>query len=201
MPRHALIIALTAIVFASPTAATAQDVVPLGGQGENIAPVARVLIPRATEVEMAGDWAFVATDAGEEGEGGLTIVNVADPAKPFIEGTWTAEMGGLRDGSYGDVDLSPDGNLAVITNAHCGTCAEGQVAWAVLLDVSDKAKPTLARQDRRRRDDGLRPHRRRSTTRRSTSTRRCGRCSRRTATPTSPCSTSPTRPRRSRRAS
>jgi len=123
--------------------ALAQDVVPLAGKGENIQPIARANIPRATEVEMAGDWAFLATDKGEDGEGGLVIVNIADPAKPFIEGRWTAEMADLRDGSYGDVDLSPDGNLAVLTNAHCSSCAEGKVAWAVLLDVSDKAHPKL----------------------------------------------------------
>jgi hypothetical protein len=134
--------AVLALAILAP-AAPAQDVVALAGQGENVQPIARVNIPRATEVEMAGDWAFVATDSGEEGEGGVVIVNIADPAKPFIESRWTAEMGGLRDGSYGDVDLSPDGNIAVLTNAHCGTCAEGEVAWAVLIDVTDKAKPKL----------------------------------------------------------
>ena len=35
---------------------------------------------------MAGDWAFVATDQAEEQQGALYIVNVADPARPFIEG-------------------------------------------------------------------------------------------------------------------
>ncbi len=134
--------ALAALTLA-PATASAQDVVPLAGQGENIQPIARVLIPQATEVEVAGDWAFVATDKGEEGEGGLVIVNIADPTKPFIEGRWTGEMGDLRDASFGDVDLSPDANLAVITNAHCTTCSEGNVAWAALLDVTDKAHPKM----------------------------------------------------------
>ena len=142
MTHRVLAAALTAFSLSAP-AALAQDVVPLAGKGENIQPIARVNVPRATEVEMAGDWAFIATDKGEDGEGGLVIVNIADPAKPFIQGRWTGEMADLRDASYGDVDLSPDGNLAVLTNAHCSSCAEGKVAWVVLLDVTDKSKPRL----------------------------------------------------------
>ena len=133
---------LAALALLASTA-HAQDAQPLAGEGENIQPIARVAVPRANEVEMAGDWAFVSTDRSEDSEGGLTIVNIADPAKPFVQGRWTADMGDLTDGSYGDVDLSPDGNLAVITNAHCERCAEGQVAWAVLLDVSDRSDPRM----------------------------------------------------------
>lgn len=135
--------ALAALALSTP-AALAQDVVPLAGKGENIQPIVRVNIPRVNEVEMAGDWAFVSIDKGESGEGGLTIVNIADPTKPFIEGRWNAETAGLRDASYGDVDLSTDGNLAFLTNAHCSSCAAGDdFAWVAIVDVSDKAHPKL----------------------------------------------------------
>jgi hypothetical protein len=143
MNLRALLAALLALAVCAP-ASFAQNVVPLAGEGENVQPIARVKIPRATEVEMAGDWAFVAADLTEEGEGALTIVNVSDPTKPFIESRWTGEMGGLKDVSWGDVDLSPDGNLAVLTNAHCETCSEGKVVWVALIDVTDKKNPKLA---------------------------------------------------------
>ena len=126
--------------------AAAQEVVPLPGEGENIEGVARVKLEAVTEVEMAGDWAFVATDDPDEDGpklGGLEIVNIADPTKPFVEGHWDGDMGGLTDASFGDVDLSPDGNLAALTNAHCSECAEGEVPWVVLIDVTDKANPKL----------------------------------------------------------
>src|SRR3954453_11283049 len=132
--------AFVALSLFVPTAA-AQDVVPLAGKGENIQPIARVKIPRVNEVEMAGDWAFISADANEDGQGGLVIVNVADPAHPFVEGQWRAQQAGLINSSYGDVDLSPDGNLAVLTNAHAPKRTEGQVVWAVLIDTSDKAHP------------------------------------------------------------
>jgi hypothetical protein len=143
MNFRALVAALVALAVCAPTS-FAQDALPLAGEGENIQPIARVKVPRATEVEMAGDWAFVAADLTEEGEGALTIVNVSDPTKPFVESRWTGEMGGLQDVSWGDVDLSPDGNLAVLTNAHCERCSEGKVVWIALIDVTDKKRPKLA---------------------------------------------------------
>ncbi|MEJ7891482.1 MAG: hypothetical protein WKF94_02445 [Solirubrobacteraceae bacterium] len=118
---------------------------PLAGEGENIEPVARVQIPGANEVELAGDWAFMSVEkAADGGEGGgLVIVNIADPTRPFVQGRWNASSAGITDAGYADVDLSPDGNLAVLTNSHCSDCKEGVVAWAVLIDVSDKSKPKL----------------------------------------------------------
>ena len=127
-------------------AASGQEVVPLAGKGENIEPVARVNIEAPTEVELAGDWAFVATDDPDEGgpkQGELVIVNVADPTRPFVQSTWTPADAGITDASFGDVDLSPDGKLAALTNAHCSSCTEGEVAWVVLIDVTDKSKPKL----------------------------------------------------------
>ena len=119
------------------------SVIPLFGEGENIEGVKRVEFPGPTEVELAGDWAFVSTDKTDKTPGGLVIVNIADPEDPFIEGTWHSPQDGIEDGSFGDVDLSPDGNLAVVTNAHCDDCTEGEVVWAALIDVSNKAHPRL----------------------------------------------------------
>lgn len=136
--------ALAALALSAPIASAQEVVVPLKkAKGENIDPVARVLIPGANEVELAGDWAFVSTDKVGTTTGGLTIVNVADPTKPFIQGTWTGSDSSIADASFGDVDLSPDGKLAALTNAHCGACAEGKVPWVVLLDISDKSAPRL----------------------------------------------------------
>ena len=120
------------------------SVVALFGDGENIEGVKRVEFPGPTEVELAGDWAFVSTDKTDKTPGGLTIVNIADPEDPFIEGTWHSPQDGIEDASFGDVDVSPDGNLAVITNAHCNDCEEGKVIWAALIDTTDKANPKLA---------------------------------------------------------
>jgi len=141
MIARSLVGAFAVLIVLSPPA-LAQDVVPLAGKGENIQPIARVNIPRANEVELAGDWAFVSTDEHEELGGRLVIVNIADPAKPFIQSVWDSAKAGVADQSYGDVDLSPDGNLAVLTNAHGDGDGEGGV-WDVLIDVSDKSNPKL----------------------------------------------------------
>ena len=148
-----LLLCLTAFAVAAP-AASAHDadmpdseggeVVGLSGEGENVQGVKRIQFPGATEVELAGDWAFVATDKTDDAPGGLVIVNIADPKNPFIQSTWHSPQGGIEDGSFGDVDLSPDGNLAVLTNAHCDQCKEGKVPWVVLLDVTNKTRPKLA---------------------------------------------------------
>src|SRR3954452_25580653 len=82
LPRS-LVAAFIALFILVPTA-SAQDVAPLAGKGENFQPIARVKIPRVNEVEMAGDWAFLSQDKTENGEGGLVIVNVADPTHPYI---------------------------------------------------------------------------------------------------------------------
>jgi hypothetical protein len=145
MTIRATLGAIAALCVLASTA-SAQDVVPLAGTGENIDPVVRVEIEAPNEVELAGDWAFVSTDDPDEGgpkQGELVIVNVADPTRPFVQSTWTPADAGITDASWGDVDLSPDGNLAALTNAHCSSCAEGKVEWVVLIDVTDKSNPKL----------------------------------------------------------
>src|SRR3954469_25915630 len=100
MLTRSLVAAFIALFILVP-AASAQDVVPLAGKGENFQPIARVNVPRVNEVEMAGDWAFLSQDQGEDvgadGEGGLVIVNVANPENPFVEGQWHAEQAGIAD--------------------------------------------------------------------------------------------------------
>lgn len=140
--RSAAAAALSALAVLTPAVltptASAQTVVPFAGEGENLQPVVRVKVPRVNEVELAGDWAFLSTDSGDEGEGGLAIVNIKDPTKPFVEGTWNAAMAKL-EGSYGDVDISPDGKTVYLTNAH-GSVTEH---WIAIIDVTDKSKPKL----------------------------------------------------------
>lgn len=132
-------LAVAAALFFVPATASAQELAPLTGTGENVAPIARLKLPGVvTEIALAGDWAFVATDAIEEQCGCLYIVNISDPTKPYVQGTFDAAKTELKDQSYGDVDISPDGNLAVLTNAH----GSGPT-WAVLIDTTDKANPKL----------------------------------------------------------
>src|SRR3954462_13041710 len=106
------LIFLFAVAAIAAPGASAQA--PLAGKGENIQPVARMPIPHPNEVELAGDWALVSDDdaAGDGSPGGLVIGNIQEPQHPFIEGKWDCP------GGWGDVDLSPDANIAVLTKAH-----------------------------------------------------------------------------------
>ena len=129
--------ALALVVIAVP-AASAQ--VPLTGTGENLQPIARMPISHPNEIELAGDWAFVSNDLNDNDDEGLIILNIADPAKPFVEGRW------LCDGGWADVDVSPDGNLAVLTNAHNTSGSNGctdDTATVALIDTTDKRNPKL----------------------------------------------------------
>ena len=138
-----LITALALFALVAPASAQQR----LTGTGENIEGVARVDVPGANEVELAGNWAFVSTDAVGDQTGGLTIVNIAKPSRPFVQATWFSGEATPEDAnaSFGDVDLSADGNLAVLTNAHAASrgAGEGKLAWAYLIDVSDKDNPRL----------------------------------------------------------
>ena len=138
-----LVISLAVTAVLTPSAMAA-DYVPLSGKGENISPVTRVPIKGVNEVEMAGNWAFVSTDQGPTGgdDGGLVIVNISNPKRPYIESTWYGKAHGVDDVRSGDVDLSVDGKLAVLTNAHCSDCT----TWAFLIDIRDKSKPKLVGQ-------------------------------------------------------
>ena len=107
------------------------------GQGENLQPVARLPISNPNEVELAGDWAFVSNDgSNDSGIGGLWIVNIKDPVHPYVEGRWDCQ------GGWGDVDVSPDANLVVLTNAHQAECLDGGTQ-DVIIDTHDKKNPKL----------------------------------------------------------
>ena len=131
---------IAAFALLAPAAASAQA--PLTGTGENIEPIARVPIAHPNEVELAGDWAFVSDDGdySEEG-GGLVIVNIADPRKPYIQGRWKC------DGGWGDIDISPDANIAILTNAHNSECLgkndDDDKTHVAIIDISDKSNPKL----------------------------------------------------------
>jgi len=122
---------ISALALAAIAAPSASAQAPLAGTGENIQPIAKIGIVNPNEVELAGDWAFVSSD-----EGGLVIVNIANPEKPFIEGKWDCA------GGWADIDLSPDATLAILTNGHNINCLEeGGDNAAVLIDITDKKNP------------------------------------------------------------
>jgi hypothetical protein len=141
MTPRTLRLAPMLLALAAIAAPTASAQAPLAGTGENIEPVSRVPIAHPNEVELAGDWAFVSDDGSYSAEGGgLVIVNIADPRKPFIEGKWDCDAG------WGDIDISPDANIAVLTNAHSGECDaidKKTETWIAILDISDKKHPKL----------------------------------------------------------
>jgi hypothetical protein len=124
------------LALAAGAAPSASAQVPLAGTGENIQPIARVPISHPNEVELAGDWAFVSDDARDDDTGGLVIVNIANPEKPFIEGRWSCP------GGWADIDLSADATIAVLSNGHTTECLDGNTA-AVILDIKDKKNPKL----------------------------------------------------------
>ena len=80
----------------------------------------------ATEVEMAGDLAFLV------GGGGLEIISVKDPKRPKTLST-------LECGGTFDVALDPAAQIAVLAIDGTSTCMEGE--GFVVLDVRDPADP------------------------------------------------------------
>ena len=141
MPPRFLRILLPAVALLAMAAPPASAQAPLAGTGENIQPIARVPLAHINEVELAGDWAFVSDEVdGDDQVGGLQIVNIANPEKPFIEGFWNCP------GGWADVDISPDANTAILSNGHMVDCpdlpADGRV-WIVILDITDKKNPKL----------------------------------------------------------
>ena len=127
------IAALVAFALTSPPASA--QVQPLAGTGENVQPIGRIPLSNPNEVELAGDWAFISNDFA-----GLVIVNIKDPLHPFVEGKWDCVSG------WGDIDISTDGNLAILTNAHdysnAPECMDVPTAIAI-IDTSDKSNPKL----------------------------------------------------------
>jgi hypothetical protein len=126
-PRLPLVAAVFAAVAVTAAPASAD---PLGGTGENTQAIAHLDIGdgQKNEIELAGNYAYVSWD------GGVTIVNIADPYNPKIEGVWDCP------GGWGDIDLSPDAKVAVVAESHGGYCP-GSGSAATLIDISDKKHP------------------------------------------------------------
>src|SRR5687767_14543429 len=109
--RRLITVLLSALaVLASAVPAPAQQ--PLAGEGENLEILANVDLGGATEMELAGDYAYVVNGDG------LHIIDVSNPAKPVIAGVWACQAG------WGDVDVEPNGRFALVANAYGGDCAE-----------------------------------------------------------------------------
>src|SRR4051812_35394708 len=108
---------------------------PLAGTGENIQAIANLQVSDGlkTELELAGDYAYIADDAG------VAIVNISDPLNPTLEGQWKCQ------GGWGDIDISPDATLAVVANVFGGDNCPFSGSGATLIDISNKKHPkTLA---------------------------------------------------------
>ena len=143
--RPALALLVTAAALGAPAAASANALdprtglqapmiaAPLEGEGENMKLIGNVEVEGTTELELAGDHAFLAADAG------LTLVNIKDPRAPFIEAVAECAAG------YGDVDVNPTATVAALgTDSGNPDCVDGNESGTVLFDISDKKAPKFA---------------------------------------------------------
>lgn len=134
MTQRLLAAAVLSLALLTPAPALAQA--PEAADAENVEFIANLpLAPedvQKNEIELAGDYAYVSSDLG------LHIVDITDPLRPKEVGSWRCEAG------WGDVDLTADAKVAVLTNAHFGECLKtgGDTAIAI-LDVSDVTAPKL----------------------------------------------------------
>lgn len=88
----------------------------------------------ASDIEMHGDHAFI----GSYTEG-LVIADISDPTRPKRAGVFSC--GG---GSQYDVQLSQDGNLAVLSTDSPGAdCLPAGKSGSMIIDVSDRTKPVM----------------------------------------------------------
>lgn len=138
-----VLLALLAALLALPATAAANNpfdtrvgleaprvAAPLEGEGENMKLIGNVEVEGLTELELAGDHAFLASDAG------LTIANIKDPRAPFIESVAECAAG------YGDVDVNAQATVAVLgTDSGNPDCVDGNDSGTVIFDVTDKKKP------------------------------------------------------------
>jgi len=104
---------------------------PLTGEGENFEIVANVPLSFGSDLELHGNLAFV----GSYDEG-MVIIDVGDPTKPRRVGKF--DCGG---GSQYDVQLRPDGKVAMLTTDGSGSSCHSGQQGSMIIDVSDPANP------------------------------------------------------------
>lgn len=120
---------LTMLVVAFAASPAAAQDHPLAGEGENLQIVANHPVASGvTEMELSGDHAYVVHD------GGMSIINIKDPAKPVQEGLWECQSG------WGDVEVDPKNEFAILANAYGGDCGEAGSSL-MILDIRDKSRP------------------------------------------------------------
>ncbi|MTD44337.1 hypothetical protein GKE82_08520 [Conexibacter sp. W3-3-2] len=113
---------------------------PLTGMGQNMRIVGNLPLdtaggnPAASDLELHGNFAFI----GSYTEG-MVIADVSDPTRPRRVGVFSC--GG---GSQYDVQLSTDGNLALLTTDSSGaSCLPDGKQGSMVIDVTDRARPVL----------------------------------------------------------
>jgi hypothetical protein len=109
----------------------AQAAAPLTGTGSNLELVANHPIGEASDLELHGNLAFV----GSYTEG-MAIVDIGNPKAPKRVGTF--KCGG---GSQYDIQLRPDGKVALITTDGSGSSCHNGSQGSMVVDVSDPANP------------------------------------------------------------
>src|SRR3954454_13559194 len=116
--------------------AIAPEPQPMTGEGENMKLVANVPMvgdessPAASDIELAGDYAFV----GSYGEG-MVVVDISDPTHPARAGKCDCP------GGQNDIQLSPDARYAVMAiDTKSNDCHPNQEG-SVVLDIADPAHP------------------------------------------------------------
>ncbi len=139
---HAYRLGETGLRPASLARAAAADPAPqpLTGSGESMRIVANLPLDNtggdvaASDIELHGNYAFI----GSYTEG-MVIADISDPTKPRRAGVFSC--GG---GSQYDVQLSADGNLALLTTDSNGaSCLPDGKSGSMVIDVTDKTKPAL----------------------------------------------------------
>jgi hypothetical protein len=109
---------------------------PMLGVGEGMELVANVpmvgdeLSPAASDIELAGDYAYV----GSYGEG-MVVVDIRDPEHPVRAGVFDCP------GGQNDIQLSPDARYAVMAIDTTGNDCHPGKEGSVVIDIADPAHP------------------------------------------------------------
>jgi hypothetical protein len=125
---------------------------PLTGRGENMEVVANIPLDFGADIELHGDYAYVATygdcaSAGNPpvyppspgnctpGTGGVTVIDISDPENPERVGLFECA------GNQNDVQLSPDGKwMAMAIESRNNQCHPGEEG-SVVISLADPENP------------------------------------------------------------